>query len=79
MDDLGEGCLTSVKREASKEEEPNEKSTRNAYLKYVCMYALALHNVNLRVYGLYAQILGVLNYVHVYIYICIKIKCKKLF
>ena len=38
------------------------------------MYAYACaHNVKLCVYGLYAQILGVLNYVHMYIYICIKL------
>lgn len=45
---------------------------------YIYAYPCA-HNVKLRIYGLFAQILGVLNYVHVYIYICIKIKCKKLF
>ena len=42
---------------------------------YTYAYACA-HNVTLRVYGLYAQILGVLNYVHMYIYICIKIIVK---
>ena len=65
----------SIKGGGAKQKRVPEIYTWNMY-----MYAYAcVHNVNLRVYGLYVQILGVLNYVHIYIYICIKIKCKKLF